>query len=137
MDLTNLILTGSLAGLVSVLAQSIAWTAFEFVRAPTAAAASKATLEYSEAFLHMLSGSCLGLLFWLSWGLAAVVEVPWWVRGVSFGSLCWLALALPVTIGVARAHGVSPSAVALLATRWGTTCLAAALACAWNWENGM
>ena len=132
-QLLHLVVTGSLSGLVSVLAQSIAWTAVELVRAPANARAS--TLGITDAFLHMLCGSCLGLLFWLSWGLAAVVEVPWWVRGLSFGSLCWLALALPAVISAARLQSGSPRAVALLAARWAFTCVLAALACAWNWQR--
>ena len=76
MYLTYLMLTGSLSGLVSVLLHSILASARTSVRP----GAVIPPLEISDALLHMLYGCGFALLFWLSWGLAAVVAVPWWVR---------------------------------------------------------
>lgn len=131
MELTNLLLTGSLSGLVSVLAHAVLWSAVETLRGPVTAAA----LQVSDALLHMACGIVLALLFWLSWGLAAVVDVPWWVRGVSFGSLCWLALALPSLASLALNRALSAAAALIAASRWATTCLIAGLACAWTWAG--
>jgi hypothetical protein len=121
MDLTYLMLTGGLSGLVSVLVHSILSSARAAVR--------------PGALLHMLYGTGFALLFWLSWGLAAVVDVPWWVRGLSFGSLCWLSFAVPSLVGVALARGLPVAMIAVLASRWATTSVIAGLSCAWSWER--
>ncbi len=133
MDLTYLMLTGSLSGLVSVLLHSI----LASVRTSARASAVIPPLQISDALLHMLYGSGFALLFWLSWGLAAVVDVPWWVRGLSFGSLCWLSFAVPSVVGVALARELPVATIAGLVTRWATTSLIAGLACAWSWERGL
>jgi hypothetical protein len=138
MGLTYLMLTGSLSGLLSVLAHSVLWSGVEMLRG---AAPSRETgpgaVAVSEALLHMLCGVGLGVLFWLSWGLAAVVDVQWWVRGASFASLCWLALTAPVLLDLAFAGRLTRTAAALAASRWATTCLTAGLACSWSWSRIM
>ncbi|HET9446656.1 MAG TPA: hypothetical protein VFO35_10380 [Steroidobacteraceae bacterium] len=131
MDLTYLMLTGGLSGLVSVLLHSIVASARTSIH-PGAAAAP---LQASDAVLHMLYGTGFALLFWLSWGLAAVVDVPWWVRGLSFGSLCWVSFAVPGVVGIALSRGLPIAATAEAATRWATTSVIAGLACAWSWER--
>lgn len=135
MNLSQLLLTGSLSGLISVLSYSVICSAIEALRGPLPAAVG-ASLRISDALLHMVSGVGLALLFWLSWGLAAVVDVPWWMRGGSFAGLCWFALALPGTINLATTRIVTAGVAAALALRWGATCLIAGLACAWNWQTG-
>lgn len=134
MELAYLMLTGSLSGLLSVLGHSVVFSAVEALRTHDAHAAPTISPSVFEALLHMLSGMGLGLIFWLSWGLPAVVDVPWWVRGISFGSLCWLAFALPGVISAGLERGGSVAVVALLASRWATTCVIAGLACAWSWN---
>jgi hypothetical protein len=131
MDLTYLMLTGSLSGLVSVLLHSILASALAAARPGTAAT----PLQLSDALLHMLYGCGFALLFWLSWGLAAVVDVPWWVRGLSFGSLCWVSFAVPSVTGAALSRGLPVATIAALALRWATTSVIAGLACAWSWER--
>ncbi|MGH8178670.1 MAG: hypothetical protein ACREV5_20625 [Steroidobacter sp.] len=138
MDLSYLMLTGSLSGLISLLAHSVVWSGVELIRGPARASAlAHSAIAVSEALLHMLCGISLGLLFWLSWGLAAVVDVSWWVRGLSFGSLCWFALTLPTLLDLAFAKRVPSNAAALAASRWATTCLITSLACAWGWERAL
>lgn len=137
MELSYLMLTGSLAGLISILAHSVASSGVQLLRAPAkAGATSRADVTVGEALLHMLCGVALGALFWLSWGLAAIVDVPWWLRGLVFASLCWLALAAPLMLDLALAQRLSKRDAALIAARWATTCIIAGLACAWGWENG-
>jgi hypothetical protein len=133
MDLAYLILTGCLSGLVSVLMHSVLWSAVEAMRPSVAIA----PLQIADALLHMMYGTGFALLFWLSWGLAAVVDVPWWVRGLSFGTLCWLAFAVPSLIGVALARAIPMTTTAALASRWATTSVIAGLACAWSWERSL
>lgn len=131
MDLAYLMLTGSLSGLVSVLLHSILASARSALRPGVVVA----QLQLSDALLHMLYGMGFALLFWLSWGMAAVVDVPWWVRGLSFASLCWLSFSVPGVVGVALAHGLRVTAIAAAASRWATTSAIAGLACAWSWER--
>jgi hypothetical protein len=131
MDLTYLMLTGSLSGLVSVLLHSILASARTAVRP----GAVIPPLQISDAVVHMLYGCGFALLFWLSWGLAAIVDVPWWVRGLCFGSLCWLSFALPTVVGVALSQGLSVATIAAVASRWATTSVIAGLACAWSWDR--
>lgn len=130
MDLTYLMMTGGLSGLVSVLLHSIVASA-----RPIQPGATVPPLQASDALLHMLYGAGFALLFWLSWGLAAVVDVPWWVRGLSFGSLCWVSFAVPGVAGIALSRGLPKAAIAEAATRWATTSVIAGLACAWSWER--
>lgn len=137
MELSYLIFTGALSGLISVLGHSVICSGLALLqatpRAQTFAANTRG--EVFEALLHLCAGAALGLLFWLSWGLAAVVDVPWWVRGVSFGSLCWLALALPAAASLAIASRASIGSTAATAARWATTCVIAGLSCAWSWDR--
>jgi hypothetical protein len=135
-ELTYLLLMGSLSGLVGVLGHSVVYSIFELVH-------SRGTrigpLQLTDAFLHLVCGTGLGLLFWLSWGLAAIVDVPWWVRGLSFAMLCWVPLSLPAVLNAwlsaAPERGLSAKMTAVLASRWATTCLIAGLTCAWSWER--
>jgi hypothetical protein len=135
-ELTYLLLMGSLSGLVGVLAHSIAYSIYELIRSRGTA---MQTLQISDAFLHLVCGAGLGLLFWLSWGLAAIVAVPWWVRGLSFAALCWFALSLPAVLNAwlsaPPARGISLKLAAVMASRWATTCLVAGLTCAWSWQR--
>ena len=131
MDLTYLMLTGGLSGLVSVLLHSIVASARTSIRP----GAVVPPMQASDALLHMLYGAGFALLFWLSWGLAAVVDVPWWVRGLSFGSLCWVSFAVPGVVGIALSRDLPVAAIAEAAMRWASTSVIAGLACAWSWER--
>jgi hypothetical protein len=136
MELSYLMLTGSLSGLISILAHSVVWSGVELVRSGGKSMAPGPTsIAVSEALLHMLCGVGLGALFWLSWGLAAVVDVAWWVRGLAFAALCWTALAVPLLLDLAFARQLASRAILTLASRWATTCTIAGLACAWSWER--
>ena len=134
MDRSYLLLVGALSGLVSVLTHAVFGSLLDMLR-PKAAQGTSATanVDVPDILMHMLAGTGLGLLFWLSWGLAAVVSVPWWLRGLVFGGLCWTILGLPTVISAARMRhtGIGPALV--VATQWATTCLVAGLACAWSW----
>ena len=138
MELTYLLMMGSLSGLVAVLAHSVLYSIYELVRS---GGTSVGPLQLTDAFLHLVCGTGLGLLFWLSWGLAAIVDVPWWVRGLSFAMLCWVPLSLPAVLNAwlsaAPERGLSAKMMAVMASRWATTCLIAGLTCAWSWERSV
>jgi hypothetical protein len=135
MELAYLLLTGSLSGLVSILGHAVFWSTAELIRPP--ARDSYADVPALEVILHMLCGIGLGLMFWLSWGFAAIVDVPWWLRGLCFGGLCAVVLVLPLTISTLMSRRLAAGPVAVLAARWMTTCLITGLACAWSWARRM
>nr|WP_298718244.1 hypothetical protein [uncultured Steroidobacter sp.] len=133
-ELSYLLIMGSLSGLVAVLAHSVLHSLYQLVHAGDSPASA---VSFTDAFLHLVCGTGLGLLFWLSWGLAGIVDVPWWIRGLSFAMLCWVPVSLPAVIAawLSAAPGLSTKTMALMASRWATTCLIAGLAFAWSWER--
>ncbi|HKE93149.1 MAG TPA: hypothetical protein VKB34_02495 [Povalibacter sp.] len=138
MERSYLLLTGALSGLVSLLAHAVIWSIVEMIQPRIrVATASNRQLDVPDILLHLVAGTGLGLLFWLSWGLAAIVDVPWWRRGLIFGSLTWLTVATPAVFSMARARQISFGPALVIATRWATTCLIAGLACAWGWQRAM
>lgn len=80
-------------------------------------------------------GAALGFLFWLGWGLIAVVNAPWHATGALFGLVCWAASAVPMLGALSlRLRGFAPIA-AIVAVEWLVTCLAAGLLCAYAWHR--
>jgi hypothetical protein len=138
MERSYLLLLGALSGLVSVLIHAVFWSLVELLRAaaPQPKTAT-AKLDFPDILLHVSAGTGLGLFFWLSWGLAAVVAVPWWTRGLVFGGLAWVFIGLPAIISLARARSGAAGATSAIALQWATTCLIAGLACAWSWARAM
>jgi hypothetical protein len=135
MELTQLLLTGSLGGLLSVLAHSALWSVVGIARRSNIATAAEPSA--SEAILHMGCGIALAFLFWLSWGLAAISDDRWWVRGLCFGALTWAALVIPTVGSIVLTRSLDLRTAALFAVRWGTTALAVGLACAWSWHQAV
>ena len=134
MDRSYLLLVGALSGLVSVLTHAVLGSVIDMLRPRAATKTSiTANVDVPDILLHMLAGTGLGLMFWLSWGLAAVVSVTWWTRGLAYGALCWLILGLPAVISLARSRNIGAGAATIVASQWATTCLVAGLACAWSW----
>jgi hypothetical protein len=137
MERSYLLLTGALSGLVSLLAHAVIWSLLEMMRPQLRATQTPyRQLDVPDVLLHLIAGTGLGLLFWLSWGLTAIVSVPWWTRGIAFAGLTWIGVALPSSLSMARARQLTLGSVVVIATRWATTCLIAGLACAWGWEKG-
>jgi ethanolamine transporter EutH len=90
---------------------------------------------FADALLRAAAGAALGFLFWLGWGLIAVVGSPWYATGLLFGALCWAAIAAPV-LATLLLHGraqVRP--VAAHAVEWLVTCLGVGLLCAFAWHR--
>jgi len=81
--------------------------------------------------LVILAAALIGALYWLSWGLAAVVNVTWWVRGLVFAALCWAALTLPALLALRIRTSVDRTDLATTIVEWLLTILGAGLACAW------
>lgn len=116
----------------------IAAVLLRFVWRGSMAAGAANLSSWSEAqflILHAVWGVGLGLLFWLSWGLAAIVGVSWWVRGVAFGVLCGSIAAVPL-LWLGRILLAWPWVVLpiLVIDALGTSVLAGLL-CAWSWTH--
>lgn len=136
MEISYFLITGSLGALISILLHSVAYSGLELLRKPqldTLLAVLQVTV--AETALHMMSGIAMGFLFWLSWGLAAVVGVPWWWRGLGFGVVCALGVALPCITTLAMTRRDSLPLSIAVAARWLTTCLIVGMACAWQWAK--
>ena len=87
------------------------------------------------AVLYALCGAAAGLLFWLSWGLIAVVSTPWHVVGIVYGALLFTAGGLP-TLGTLAIKGHRQrGAVAVLAAEGLVAAVSAGLMCAYVWER--
>ena len=87
------------------------------------------------AALRAAAGAALGFLFWLGWGLIALVGTPWYAVGLVYGGLTWTAVAAPALGTLAlRGHGPLRPIVAH-AVEWLFTCLAIGLLCALAWHR--
>jgi hypothetical protein len=87
------------------------------------------------AVLRAAAGALLGFLFWLGWGLIALVGLPWPVVGLLYGGICWAALVVPA-LGTLQLHGRgAATAVAAHAVEWLATCLAVGALCALAWHR--
>ncbi len=134
MELSYYLFAGSLSGLISILSHSVVISLVELA-SRRKAGTHELQVSIAEAFLHMAFGVVLGLTFWLSWGLTAIVQVDWWIRGFSFGGLAALAL-IPALLNVGIATRTSRLEWSIVALRWLTTCLVVGLICAWTWQRG-
>jgi len=128
-------LAGGLAGVLWGGMVTTPWLA-RGGHAPAAGSqAETAARVLAGAALRAAAGAVLGFLFWLGWGLIAVVGWPWYAVGLLYGTLAWLALVAP-TLGtwLLRGHGPA-AAVAAHAVEWLVTCLAIGLLCALAWHR--
>lgn len=99
------------------------------------APAETATQVLAGAALRAVAGAALGFLFWLGWGLIALIGTPWYVVGLLYGALAWVAVAAPV-LGTLLLHGHGPArALVAHAVEWLFTCLAVGLLCALAWHR--
>jgi len=86
---------------------------------------------------HLLAGALLAMLFWLSWGLAALVSVPWWQRGVVFGLVSGLTLMLPLVVILVALRRESPYLYVVLLTEALITAIACGEVCSFYWANAV
>jgi hypothetical protein len=60
------------------------------------------TKQYALSSAFIVLGSIgLSLLFALTGGVTAARGAAWWLQGLAFGSLCWVALPLPSLLSMA------------------------------------
>jgi hypothetical protein len=127
-------LAGGLAGVLWSGLVTSAWLARSEGRAVAKQRDTVAQVVLASA-LRAASGAVLGFVFWLSWGLIALVGLPWHVIGLIYGGLCWLALVVPALATLAlRWPGLGRVASAH-AIEWLFTSLAIGLLCALAWHR--
>ncbi len=93
--------------------------------------------QIAQLAVRILAGFGLGLVFWLSWGLTAIVNVPWWQRGFVFALLAWGVLILPMLMASALAQRMQWRAMAVTAVEWFVTAACTSMTCAWVWIRPM
>lgn len=90
---------------------------------------------FAGAVLYATGGAVLGLLFFLGWGLVALVDAPWYAIGLLFGLLCWAGVALPA-VGTLLLKVRSPVRIAVVhGVEWLVVCASVGLFCAYAWQR--
>jgi hypothetical protein len=92
--------------------------------------------QLASLTVHLFAGVGLGLLFWLSWGLAAVVGIPWWMRGILFATVIWGVSYLPALVIQLFALKMQWSIAAFMALESLITVMTVGIACGWAWSKG-
>jgi len=128
-------LAGGLAGVLWGGLVTTPWLARRGADGPAASQGETAARLLAGALLRAVAGGLLGFLFWLGWGLIALVGQPWYAIGALYGGLCWAATAAPV-LGTLLLRGRGPAALLVAhATEWLFTCAAIGLLCALAWHR--
>lgn len=128
-------LAGGLAGVLWSGMVTTPWLARADADATAFSHAETAARTFAGAALRAAAGAALGFLFWLGWGLIAIVGLPWYAVGLVYGGLCWLALVAPSLATLAlRSPGLARAATAH-AAEWLFTCLVIGLLCALAWHR--
>lgn len=87
------------------------------------------------ALVYGLGGAVAGFLFWLGWGLTALVAASWPEVGLLYGVLLWASAALPV-LGILGVRLRQPvGLLGLLALEVLVATLAVGLFCAYAWQR--
>ncbi len=139
MELTYQLLAGAIGGLASVLLLGLAAPLTLRVRSLTPGVwrQTNAAWQIAQGATQVMAGIGLGFLFWLSWGLTAIVNVPWWQRGALFGAVAWAVLGLPVMIATSISLQTGWRAGLVTVIEWLCTALCAGIVCGWVWTRGM
>jgi len=133
-ELWMTVFAGVSGGLAGVLWSGLVTTPW-LARGAGALPPEPAATLLAGAVLRAAAGALLGFLFWLGWGLIALVSQPWYAIGLLYGGLGWAALVVPAlgTLGL-HGHGTT-RALAAHALEWLVTCLAIGLLCALAWHR--
>ena len=87
------------------------------------------------AVVYGLCGAAAGLLFWLSWGLVAFTNWPWFVVGASYGLLLWLAAAFPALLLLSLRLPTLRAAGVVMAIETLAAAVSVGLLCAFVWHR--
>jgi len=128
-------LAGGLAGVLWSGMITTPWLARDGAESAGGAPGETAARILAGAALRGAAGAALGFLFWLGWGLIAVVGWPWHATGLLFGTLTWAALVAP-SLGTLLLQGHGPlRSVTVHAVEWLFTCVVIGLLCALAWHR--
>lgn len=94
-----------------------------------------ATRVVTGAVVYAACGAAAGFLFWLGWGLIALIDAPWHRVGLLFGALLWAASALPLLSALALRRIERPGVVLALAVEALVASTSMGLLCAWVWHR--
>ena len=136
MELTFILIAGAVAGLAAGTLNGILTPVFLGSSASPEWRRQRLVTHLASLAVHLLAGIALGFLFWLSWGLTAIVSVRWWQRGLSFAVLTWAAVVLPLITTQALHARITWQLIGKTAWDWLATCVLVGLTCAWVWGNG-
>lgn len=138
MDLLTSITTGSGASLVMAMVLLPIWNFYTRRFDATKEGAWRVmTIRGEVVYLswHMLAGAAQGLLFWLTWGFAALNMTSWWTHGIIVGLAYALLLILPM-LGITTAiTKISRTTGIVLMTEMLLTSMIVGMACSWNWMH--
>ena len=137
-ELTMSLLAGSSGGLVGALwggLISAPWLSELRRNEPSGWKDAHLSRLVAGALAYAAAGATLGFLFWLGWGLIALIDVPWYVLGVLFGLLCWAGATLPIMITLWLRLHAPPAVFIVHAVEWLAACLSIGLLCALAWES--
>jgi hypothetical protein len=137
-ELVMSMFAGACGGLVGVLWNGVVSAALLRnlgLPAPLAADGESVQALFAGAAGHTAAGVVQGLLFWASWSLIALVHMPWYVVGLSFGLLCFSGVALPALLSLRLRLRFPPLLVLAGAAEWLVSCLAVGLFCAYTWHR--
>jgi hypothetical protein len=87
------------------------------------------------AAIYAACGAAAGFLFWLGWGLIALIDAPWHRVGLLFGALLWSASALPLLAALALRRIEPPGVALALAVEALVASASVGLLCAWVWHR--
>jgi hypothetical protein len=137
-ELMMSLFAGACGGLVGVLWSGV--VSGSLLRNPGPAAPFAVDAETPQALLagaagHTAAGLVQGLLFWAGWSLIALVHVPWYLVGASFGLLCWSGVALPALLSIRLRLRMPARYVVAGALEWLVSCSAVGLFCAYTWQR--
>ena len=136
-ELWTTVFAGLAGGLAGVLWSGVVTTPW-LARAGDVASGSHAETTarlVAGAALRAAAGAALGFLFWLGWGLIALVGQPWYAIGALYGALCWSAIAAPVLGTLLLRRHAPASLLVAHATEWLFTFAAIGLLCALAWHR--
>ena len=128
-------LAGGLSGVLWSGLVTSAWPVRGDVHAAEAQQRDTFARLVTASALRAAAGAVLGFVFWLGWGLIALVGLPWYVVGLVYGGLCWLALVAPVLATLALRWPGAGRVAAAHAAEWLFTSLAIGLLCALAWHR--
>lgn len=132
---TLLMSAGVTAGLAVSLALRFVWAGVARRQGYTHWRDASAVNELLYIGGHCVFGACLGLLFWLSWGFTALIDLNWWQRGTAFGVIVALLFGPPPMLlmrSVLRVPSVQLWFWLCEVTLLG---VAVGLNCSWHWQS--